>query len=101
MEIIALDAHKCYSQVCVQRKNGQLIYEKRINHAKGQIAEFLTKWTAGSSVALETVGNWYWIVDAKAVGAVGRHLAEASFWVLTRNEDYKEPEVKSVSPTAV
>ncbi len=43
MEIIALDAHKCYSQVCVQRKNGQLIYEKRINHAKGQIAEFLTK----------------------------------------------------------
>ena len=38
---------------------------------------------------------------AKAVGAVGRHLAEASFWVLTRNEDYKEPDVKSVSPTAV
>jgi transposase len=38
---------------------------------------------------------------AKAVGAVGRHLAEASFWVLTRNEDYKEPEAKSVSPTAV
>jgi transposase len=38
---------------------------------------------------------------AKAVGAVSRHLAEASFWVLTRNEDYKEPEVKSVSPTAV
>jgi transposase len=38
---------------------------------------------------------------AKAVGAVGRHLAEASFWVLTRNEDYKEPEVKSVSSTAV
>ena len=38
---------------------------------------------------------------AKAVGAVARHLAEASFWVLTKNEDYKEPEVKSVSPTEV
>jgi transposase len=38
---------------------------------------------------------------AKAVGAVGRHLAEASFWVLTRNEDYKEPESKLVSSTAV
>jgi len=38
---------------------------------------------------------------AKAVGAVGRHLAEASFWVLTRNEDYKEPELKAVSRTAV
>jgi transposase len=28
---------------------------------------------------------------AKAVGAVARHLAEASFWILTRSEDYHEP----------
>jgi transposase len=28
---------------------------------------------------------------AKAVGAVARHLAEASFWILTRNEDYHDP----------
>jgi len=28
---------------------------------------------------------------SKAIGAVARHLAEASFWVLTRNEDYREP----------
>ncbi|MEI8287888.1 MAG: IS110 family transposase [Verrucomicrobiota bacterium] len=28
---------------------------------------------------------------AKAVGAVARHLAEASFWVLRRDEDYHEP----------
>jgi len=28
---------------------------------------------------------------AKAVGAVARHLAEASFWVLRRDEDYREP----------
>ena len=63
MEIIALDAHKRYSQVCVQKKNGQMLCEKRINHDKGQIAEFLSRWTAGSSVAIETVGNWYWIVD--------------------------------------
>lgn len=27
----------------------------------------------------------------KAIGAVARHLAEASFWVLNRNEDYREP----------
>lgn len=63
MEIIALDAHKRYSQVCVQGKNGQLLCEKRINHGRGQIAEFLLRWTAGSAVAIETVGNWYWIVD--------------------------------------
>lgn len=28
---------------------------------------------------------------AKAVGAVARHLAEASFWVLRRDEDYCDP----------
>jgi transposase len=38
---------------------------------------------------------------AKAVGAVGRHLAEASFWVLKRKEDYKEPKSRSFSSTAV
>ena len=63
MEIIALDAHKRYSQVCVQQQNGQIICEGRINHGKGQILQFLSKRTAGSAVALETVGNWYWIVD--------------------------------------
>ena len=63
MEIIALDAHKRYSQVCVQERNGRLLCERRIMHGKGQIAEFLSRWTAGSAVALETVGNWYWIVD--------------------------------------
>jgi len=63
MEIIALDAHKRYSQVCVQSKNGKLLCEKRINHHRGQIAGFLGRWTPGSSVAVETIGNWYWIVD--------------------------------------
>lgn len=28
---------------------------------------------------------------AKAIGALARHLAEASFWVLSRQEDYHEP----------
>jgi transposase len=63
MEIIALDAHKRYSQVCVQQNNGRILCERRIDHGKGRIAEFLSRWTAGSPVALETVGNWYWIVD--------------------------------------
>ena len=38
---------------------------------------------------------------AKAVGAVGRHLAEASFWILTKKVDYREPKLKSFSSTAV
>jgi len=33
---------------------------------------------------------------AKAVVALARHLAEATFWVLTRGEQYKEPKRKQV-----
>jgi transposase len=63
MEIIALDAHKRYSQACVQSQDGQFLCEKRINHRRGTIKQFLDNWTTGTNVALETVGNWYWIVD--------------------------------------
>ena len=63
MEIIALDAHKRYSQVCVQNQNGRFLCEKRVDHDRGKIKQFLSNWTAGANVAVETVGNWYWIVD--------------------------------------
>jgi transposase len=63
MEIIALDAHKRYSQVCVQNRDGRFLCERRINHSKGAIKRFLSGWTGGANVALETVGNYYWIVD--------------------------------------
>ena len=30
----------------------------------------------------------------KAIGAVGRHLAEATYWMLTKQEPYKDPEAR-------
>jgi transposase len=33
----------------------------------------------------------------KAIGAVGRHLAEATYWMLVKKEDYQEPKLKAVS----
>ena len=32
---------------------------------------------------------------AKAIGAVARHLAEATYWVLRRGEEYREPQSSS------
>jgi len=32
---------------------------------------------------------------SKAIGAVARHLAEATFWVLSRNEPYRDPALKT------
>jgi hypothetical protein len=63
MEYIAFDAHKRYTQVSVETVDGVRRYEGRIAHARGALQQFLTTRERGSPVALETVGNWYWIVD--------------------------------------
>jgi len=63
MEIIAFDSHKRYTLARVEKSDGQLLQEERINHCRGSIAGFLAHHKAGSSVAVETIGNWYWIVD--------------------------------------
>ena len=63
MEYIAFDAHKRYTQVSVETADGERRYEGRIAHARGALQQFLTTRERGSPVALETVGNWYWIVD--------------------------------------
>lgn len=63
MYIIAFDSHKKNSVVRVETKDKQLIKEAKIAHAPGNITKFLSQYKAGSTVALETTGNWYWIVD--------------------------------------
>ena len=35
----------------------------------------------------------------KTIGAVARHLAEATYWILQKNEPYREPSKKRVSST--
>ena len=63
MEYIAFDAHKHYTLASVARADGQLVREGRIEHERGAIQAFLQRCESGSSVAVETIGNWYWIVD--------------------------------------
>ena len=38
---------------------------------------------------------------AKAIGAVARHLAEASYYLLSRQADYVDPALKGVGPRPV
>lgn len=61
--IIGCDAHKRYSQFTVINERAELCLQTRINHERGCIHEFLSRFPKGTPVALESVGNWYWIVD--------------------------------------
>jgi hypothetical protein len=63
MEYIAFDAHKHYTLASVARPDGQLVREQRIAHERGALQQFLERCERGSPVAVETVGNWYCIVD--------------------------------------
>jgi transposase len=63
MQYIAFDSHKKYTFVSVARPDGGLLKEGRIEHKRGAIKTFLSRFEPHSPVAVETTGNWYWIVN--------------------------------------
>ena len=60
---VGCDAHKHYSLFAVFDRQGKPVKRTRVNHTPGAIRTFLSQLPPGTPVALETVGNWYWIVD--------------------------------------
>lgn len=72
MEDIALDVHKRYTWARVENAPGE-----RVLHQRGAIQAFVPHWTAGSPVAVETVGNWYWVVDEIEAGRGQPQLGNA------------------------
>jgi transposase len=80
MHSIGLDAHKRYSQFEVLDCFGNTLSRGRIPHNRGAIQEFCSQFSPGTPVALETVGNWYWIADEiESAGCIPRlaHAAKA------------------------
>jgi transposase len=77
MEYIALDVHKNYTWARVENAKGERLYESRLAHARGTVKNFVSRWTGESPVAVETVGNWYWIVDEIEAGGGTPQLVNA------------------------
>ncbi|MGD2027582.1 MAG: IS110 family transposase [Anaerolineales bacterium] len=68
---IGCDAHKHYSVFAVLDRKGTVKVHKRIEHEPGAIQAFLEAYPSGTRVALESVGNWYWIADEiEAAGCI-------------------------------
>lgn len=63
MQYIAFDVHKRYTWATVEDEQARVVRQERINHHHGAVRAFLSACQAGSPVAVETVGNWYWVVD--------------------------------------
>jgi hypothetical protein len=84
MNRVAFDSHKRYTQCSVEDENGRILEEGRIRHLRGEIRRHLSRFPKGGSVAVETIGNWYWIVDEiEQAGMIPRlgHARKAK-WML-------------------
>jgi len=77
MEYIALDVHKHYSWARVENDQGHKLYECKLAHSRGTIKNFTKQWSPGTPVAVETVGNWYWVVDEIEAGQGSPQLVNA------------------------
>ena len=77
MEYIALDVHKNYTWARVENAKGDRLYESRLAHSHGTVKNFVHRWSPGSVVAVETVGNWYWVVDEIEAGGGTPQLVNA------------------------
>jgi transposase len=76
---VGCDAHKYYSIFAVLDDHGRLKEEHRVNHTPGAIQEYLSAFPEGTPVALESVGNWYWIVDEIESSGCVPKMAHALF----------------------
>jgi transposase len=89
---IGCDAHRRFSQFAILDADGQFLEQVRVNHEPGAIRIFLSRFPADTPVALETIGNWYWIVDEiEAAGCIPllTHAAKAKIMMGNVNKTDK------------
>lgn len=60
---IGCDAHKKYSVFAGVDERGRRLPPARVEHGREEFRTFLEALPARSPIAVETVGNWYWIID--------------------------------------
>jgi transposase len=60
---IGCDVHKKYSVFAVRDDCNSINPPIRVEHDRDTFRKFLETLPAGSPIAVETTGNWYWIVD--------------------------------------
>ena len=60
---IGCDVHKKYSVFAAVNDRGKTIRPQRVEHDRANFRSFLDTLPIGSPIAVETTGNWYWIID--------------------------------------
>jgi transposase len=77
-KFIGCDAHKRYSVFVEMDATGRTRPAIRIEHDREQFRAYLATLPTGAVVALETTGNWYWMVEEIERAGLGVRLADAA-----------------------
>jgi transposase len=72
---IGCDVHKKYSVFATLDERGDRSQPVRVDHERDTFRHFLGTLPAGSPIAVETTGNWYWVIDE--MERAGHHPALA------------------------
>jgi transposase len=76
-QYIGCDAHRRYSVFVVMDDKGQASKPVRVEHDRSELREYLRRLPAGSRVAIESTGGWYWLVDEIEAAGLKPQLANA------------------------
>lgn len=60
---IGCDAHKKYSVFVSASEGGEIGPVQRVEHDRESYRSYLDGLPAASQIAVESVGNWYWMID--------------------------------------
>ena len=60
---IGCDVHKKYSVFAGFDEAGKVMKPRRVEHDREGFRTFLESLPPGSPIAVETTGNWYWVID--------------------------------------
>lgn len=74
---IGCDAHKKYSVFVAMNEQGQCSPPVRVEHTRDELRAFLQSLPPASPIAVETVGNWYWLIEEMEQARHQPHLAHA------------------------
>lgn len=76
-QFIGCDAHKKFSLFIAMNERGEYGRASRVSHDRERFRAFLAELPAGSHIALETSGSYYWMVDEFERAGHQAHLAHA------------------------
>jgi len=76
-QYIGCDAHRSDSTFVVVDDQGRAGPAVRVEHARDEFRAFLKKLPAGSPVAVEASGGWYWLMTELEQAGLDPHLAHA------------------------